>query len=399
MQKAGPFYANSTKGDTHTNDTGMAMDPHRAGDRAETVRRLFNELVERTPEERNERLQGTDDPALRREVASLLDAFDRPDGKLEDLDELHALMARSVPAADPHRLVGQRVRQYKITEHLGTGGMGVVYKAHDERLDRFVALKFLPPHLATSDEAEERFAREAKAASALDDHHIATVYEISRTEAGRRFIAMAYYEGETLKAKIDRGPLSIEAAVGYAIQVAGGLAQAHEAGIVHCDVKPANVMVTDRGKVKLLDFGLARAADQSHLAHSGSGMGTAAYMSPEQAQGDAVDARTDLWSLGVLLYEMLTGRPPFRGERETAVLRSILHEAPAPMNEHRDEVSSVLQTIVDRCLQKEPERRYAEARALLDDLKTVREMSTTTVPAWLRRVWTSIRRVWASIRS
>jgi serine/threonine-protein kinase len=351
----------------------MAMNPHRSADRAETARRLFDKLVELSPEERAERLSALDDAALRREVASLLDAFDQPDAKIAALEELHALLARSGSAADPHQLVGRRVCQYEVTEHLGGGGMGVVYRAFDTRLDRTVALKFLPPHLAASAEARARFVREAKAASALDHPHIATVYEISQIEDGHRFIAMAYYEGETLKAKIGReAPLPIEEALGYAEQTAEALARAHEAGIVHRDVKPANVMVTEHGAVKLLDFGLARAADQSHLTRSGARMGTAAYMSPEQARGENVDARTDLWALGVLLYEMLTGARPFHGGRETAILHAILHEAPVPLDERRDEVPTALQAVVERCLEKEPKRRYPSAEALLEDLRAPR---------------------------
>jgi len=354
------------------------MNSFRSTDPAERARRLFDELVELPPEERTKRLATLDDASLRREVASLLDAFDQPDAKIAALDELHALLAPSAAGSDPHQLVGRRVRQYEIAEHLGGGGMGVVYKARDTRLDRTVALKFLPPHLAPSPEAQERFVREAKAASALDHPHIATVYEIGRTEEGRRFIAMAYYAGETLKAKLARGPLPIDFSIDCTTQIAQALARAHEAGIVHRDVKPANVMVTEHDAVKLLDFGLARSADQSQLTRPGARMGTAAYMSPEQARGDDVDARTDLWSLGVLLYEMLSGERPFRGGRETAVLRAILHEAPVPLDEHRDEVPPALQRVVERCLQKEPERRYASAADLLEDLRAPHPAGDTT---------------------
>lgn len=364
------------------------MDQRASKDRAEAIRRLFDELVECPSGEQAERLAAIGDAALRQEVASLLDAYDRSDGTIAALDELRALLARPVADADPHRLVGRRIRQYVVEAHLGGGGMGVVYRARDTKLGRNVALKFLPPHLSAHPEANERFMREARAASALDHPSIGTIHEIAETEEGQIFIAMAYYDGETLKAKgIREGPLPVEEAIGYAIQIAEGLARAHEAGIIHRDVKPANVMVTNRGRVKLVDFGLARATgqpelprtgqalnaavDQSRLTRTGQALGTAAYMSPEQAKGEAVDGRSDLWSLGAVLYEMLTGRRPFRGLRPEVAIYAILNEEPEPVSSLRPEVSSVLASVIERCLHKDSNERYASAAALLDDLQTV----------------------------
>ncbi|MCI0559585.1 MAG: serine/threonine protein kinase, partial [Nitrososphaera sp.] len=211
-------------------------------------------------------------------------------------------------------MIGQTISHYKILEKLGGGGMGVVYKAQDLKLDRFVALKFLPPHLSADEDEKKRFIHEAKAASALDHPNICAIYEIDETEDGQMFIAMAYYEGETLKKKIERGPLPIDQTIDLAIQIAQGLAKAHKHGITHRDIKPANVMITNEGVAKIVDFGLAKLAGQTKLTKSGMTVGTVAYMSPEQARGEEVDHRTDIWALGVVLYEMITGQLPFKGE-------------------------------------------------------------------------------------
>ena len=209
-------------------------------------------------------------------------------------------------------MIGRTISNYQILEKLGEGGMGVVYKAQDTRLDRAVALKFLPAELTSDPEAGQRFVDEARAASALDHPNICNVHDIVQTDDGRIFIVMAYYEGETLKNKIDRGPLTIEEAVDIAIQLAQGLAKAHEQGIVHRDIKPANLIITSDGTAKIVDFGLAKLTGIG-LVQTTSGKGTIAYMCPEQIRGHPVDHRCDLWALGVLLYEMLTGRLPFQG--------------------------------------------------------------------------------------
>jgi serine/threonine protein kinase len=199
-------------------------------------------------------------------------------------------------------MIGQTISHYKIIEKLGGGGMGVVYKAEDTKLKRMVALKFLPPDLTRDDEAKERFVHEAQAASALDHPNICTIHEIDETDDGQIFICMAYYEGETLKKKIERGPLPFDQTLDLAMQIAQGLARAHEAGITHRDIKPANIMITTRGEVKIVDFGLAKLVGQTRLTKTGTTMGTVAYMSPKQAQGIDADHRSDIWSLGVVLY-------------------------------------------------------------------------------------------------
>jgi len=255
-------------------------------------------------------------------------------------------------------LTGQTVSHYKILDQLGGGGMGVVYKAEDPELKRFVALKFLPPTLTSDPEAQERFIHEARAASALDHPNICTVHDIGHTDDGQMFIVMACYDGETLKKRLERGPLEIDQAMDIALQVAGGLSRAHEAGIIHRDIKPANIMLTSRGEVKILDFGLAKLGGGSLMTKTGTTLGTAAYMSPEQARAEQVDARTDIWSLGVVLYEMLSGRRPFQSDYEQALVYSILNENPKPTRQSRPEVPEVVEQIVAKALSKQLEDRY-----------------------------------------
>ena len=199
-------------------------------------------------------------------------------------------------------MIGQTVSHYRIVEKLGAGGMGVVYKAHDTKLDRVVALKFLPHQTGPTDEQKTRFLHEARSISALDHANICTIYEVGETEDGQLFIAMAYYEGEDLKCKIERAPFTVEKAVDLCIQIAQGLSKAHGQGIIHRDIKPANLMITADGLVKILDFGLAKLSDQSRVTQTGTTYGTTSYMSPEQTSGEGVDPRTDIWSLGVVLY-------------------------------------------------------------------------------------------------
>jgi Tol biopolymer transport system component len=257
--------------------------------------------------------------------------------------------------------------------------LGIVYKAEDTKLDRIVALKFLPPHISANDEEKKRFIHEAKAASSLDHPNICTIHEIGETEpapgepGGQLFIAMAYYEGETLKKKIENAPLKIEEAIDIAIQVIQGLTRAHEADIVHRDIKPANIMITDRDEVKIVDFGLAKAAGQTRLTKTSTTLGTVAYMSPEQGRGEPADNRTDIWSSGVVLYEMLTGKLPFKGDYEQSIMYSIMNEEPEPITGLRTGVPMEVERIVNKCLEKSRDERYQSATDLLVDLKKLRK--------------------------
>jgi len=268
-------------------------------------------------------------------------------------------------------MIGKTISHYKILEKIGSGGMGTVYKAQDTKLDRHVALKFLPPHLSQAEEEKKRFIHEAKAASALDHPNICSIYEINETKDGQLFIAMACYEGESLKEKIAKGPLSLEEALDIAGQIAGGLEKAHNKKIVHRDIKPANILITEDGVIKIVDFGLAKLAGQTKLTKTGSTLGTVAYMSPEQAQGTEVDERTDIWAFGAILYEMLAGKPPFTGEYEQAVLYSIMNENPIPLSEVSPDIPETLEHIVSRALEKDPDKRYQHIKELLDDLESL----------------------------
>ena len=278
---------------------------------------------------------------------------------------------RPVPAAPRSDTT---VSHYRILERLGGGGMGVVYRALDTTLNRTVALKFLPPHLSADDEARERFTHEAKAASALDHPNICTIHAIDRTVDGQLFIVMAYYAGETLATRAGRGALSVPEALDYAIHIARGLAKAHEQGIVHRDVKPANVMITSDGGVKIVDFGLAKMRNV-HLTEVGTTMGTVAYMSPEQANGEEVDHRTDVWSLGVVLYELVTGERPFKGDHAQTIMHSILNNRPRPMVAIRADVVAELERVVVKALAKRQAARYQQMHELLADLVALKEGS------------------------
>jgi tetratricopeptide (TPR) repeat protein len=268
-------------------------------------------------------------------------------------------------------MIGKTISHYKILEKLGGGGMGVVYRAEDLKLKRTVALKFLPPELTRDEEAKKRFMHEAQAASALQHHNICTIHEIDETPDGQLFICMDCYDGETLKERIARGPLPVAEAVDIAMQAAEGLGKAHGAGMVHRDVKPANIMVTKDGVAKILDFGLAKLVGQTKLTRTGSTRGTVAYMSPEQAKGVEVDARSDIFSLGVVLYEMLTGETPFPGEHEAAVLYGIMNTDPKPLAEHRSSIPGNLQGVIDKALKKHPTERYQGVLEFRDDLEAV----------------------------
>jgi eukaryotic-like serine/threonine-protein kinase len=247
-------------------------------------------------------------------------------------------------------VIGRIISHYKILEKIGSGGMGEVYKAEDSKLERIVALKFLPHELTEDDTAKQRFIQEAKAASKLQHNNICTIHEIDETKDGQLFICMDYYEGQTLKDVLENpvgtnhsdkddkiyhkisgknaSTLPVNKAIEMATQIAQGLTKAHELGIIHRDIKPANIMITNDGVVKILDFGIAKLSDTSHKTKTGSTLGTIAYMSPEQVQGIEVDRQTDIWSLGVVLYEMLTGELPFKGDNDPMIVHSIVFEEP-----------------------------------------------------------------------
>ncbi|MCK5376327.1 MAG: protein kinase [Acidobacteria bacterium] len=284
-------------------------------------------------------------------------------------------------------MIGGTVSHYRILERLGGGGMGVVYLADDTRLDRQVALKFLPIEWSSDQELRERFTREARASSALDHPHICTIYEIDETPEGQLFIAMTYCPGETLKQRIRRGPLPTDEALAFAIQIAEALQAAHQHGVVHRDVKPANILITDQDQVKVVDFGLAKLAGEAAVTRDGAVMGTPAYMSPEQAKGEDVDGRSDLWALGVVLYEMLTGRRAFAADHERAVLLAITTTDPTPVDTLRSDVPAELLRILRRCLKRNPEKRYQNAGELLADLgrfggaASAAEIVTQTLPS------------------
>ncbi|MBI3110221.1 MAG: protein kinase, partial [Ignavibacteriales bacterium] len=270
-------------------------------------------------------------------------------------------------------MISQTISHYKILEKLGEGGMGVVYKAQDTKLDRIVALKFLPPNLASDENDKKRFVHEAKAASALDHPNICNIHEIDETLDGQVFIAMAFYEGTPLNKKIEQGPLKLEEAVDIGIQIAEGLQAAHRKDIIHRDIKSSNVMATASGQIKILDFGLAKRAGATLLTKSGATVGTVPYMSPEQARGEKVDHRTDIWSLGIVLYEMITGRLPFRSDYNEALVYSILNEDPPPPTSLRSDVPMELERIVKKAMQKEHASRYQHVDEMVTDLRALKQ--------------------------
>ncbi len=272
-------------------------------------------------------------------------------------------------------MIGQTISHFRILDKLGEGGMGVVYKAEDIKLKRTVALKFLPQHLTSTKEEQARFLQEAQAAATLNHPNVCTIYGIEEHE-GSHFIEMEYVDGVTMREKTQQVPLKINDAISYGIQIGEALHEAHGKGIVHRDIKADNIMVNAKNQVKVMDFGLAKLKGSLKLTRSSSTVGTLAYMAPEQIQGGEVDARSDIFSFGVVIYEMLTGRTPFRGEHDAAMMYSILNEEPDPAEKHRPELSSEFLHILNRALEKDPEDRYQNAHDMVIDLRRLKRESS-----------------------
>jgi len=344
---------------------------------------------------------GSTDPELRGVVESLLAA----DAEVvADPDALETRLFSPLPDA-LHGIGSGTVSHFRVGEPLGAGGMGLVYRAEDTRLGRAVALKFPRPHLSLDGDGRSRFLREARAAATLDHPNLCTIYEVGEIEDGRLFIAMALYTGETIKARLARnGPLSVNEALAITRQIAAGLACAHEAGIIHRDLKPGNVMLLPDGTVKILDFGLAK--DRNERASTSRGFGTVAYMSPEQILGNVVEARADLWAVGVVLYEMLTGQKPFRGEHEVAIADAIVHDEPAAPTTLRAELPADVEQVVLALLQKDRRAGYATMNELMADLAAIATRASrprVNRPRRVPRLWATslvaalaIGAVWAA---
>ncbi|MFA6439793.1 MAG: serine/threonine-protein kinase, partial [Bacteriovoracaceae bacterium] len=276
-------------------------------------------------------------------------------------------------------MIGKTISHYTILEKLGEGGMGVVYKAQDTKLDRFVALKFLPAHVAKSEQEKSRFFQEAKSASALNHPNVCTIYGIDEAN-DMQFIEMELVEGVTLRDKVDAAsPLTIKQVVEYGIQISEALHEAHSKGIIHRDIKAENIMVNSKNQIKVMDFGLAKLKGSLKLTRTSSTIGTLAYMSPEQIQGIEADVRSDIFSYGVVLFEMTTGKMPFRGEHEAAVMYSIVNEEPELATKYRSDIPNELLHILKKSLEKDPEDRYQSMSEIIVDLRRLKKESTRVV--------------------
>src|SRR5574341_1122468 len=354
-------------------------------ERLRLVEELFHRALEHAPNEQAAFLAeaSAGDEALRREVESLLAAHEQTTNGFENA--VDGLAAEWAEEQKPRAAGLRRLGPYKLLSLLGKGGMGEVYLAHDTRLGRKVALKLLPPEFTDHKDRLRRFEQEARAASSLNHPNIITIYEIGRID-DTHFIASEFVEGQTLRRRLNSNQMTLSDALDTAIQVASALAAAHAVGITHRDIKPENLMVRPDGLVKVLDFGLAKLTEPRAIlaapdaltapeaqTEPGVVMGTAKYMSPEQARGRELDGRTDIFSLGAALYEMIAGQPPFDGATTIDVLAAMLNREPAPLAQYNDAVPAELDRIVSKALNKDREKRYQSAGELLADLKDLRQ--------------------------
>lgn len=289
-------------------------------------------------------------------------------------------------------MIGRKISHYKVLEEIGAGGMGIVYKAEDTKLNRTVALKFVVPRIIRREEDRKRFVREAQTAASLNHPNICTIYEIDE-EAENLFIAMEYVEGQSLKDIIQKGPLKMESVLDIALQIADGLREAHDEGVVHRDIKSSNILLTKKGQVKIMDFGLARPLKEDQITETATIMGTVAYMSPEQASGESFDHRTDIWSFGVVLYEMLSGQLPFGGEHQQLILYSILNKNPQPIAELPYPVPIELERIIQKCLEKDPSERYQRSGDLVENLSSLKKETETGVVPSRKKLKAKARRI------
>lgn len=356
-----------------------------SNERWQRIEQIFGAALECTASSRASLLarECGDDIALRREIEQLIESHARS-GLVDTLASKLEAPARWRSRIDAVEWTDRRVAQYTVLAPLGAGAMGWVYKARDERLGRMVALKFLPPHLVSEERAKKHFLLEARAAAALDHPNICTVHEIGEHSDGQMYISMPLYEGETLQARLSRGPLPAAELTHIALQVASGLAKAHEQGIVHRDVKPSNVMVLNDGGVKILDFGIAHIEHVSLAATAGITMGTLAYMSPEQARGESVDPRMDVWALGVVMYEMATGAHPFAGEDVLALKAAIANREAEPIGARRPDAPIELDTMVRKMLAKAAPQRYASMAEVATELARLIEREQYPIGALKR---------------
>jgi len=325
---------------------------------------IFDEVVDLAPRERSAYLDlacGKDD-GLRSSVLGLLEANDSADSDWNYWNSSRWPAVRKTGLSAPYQ-AGEQIGHYRLIEQIGVGGMGIVYQALDTRLQRNVALKFLPVSRHDDERSRERFMTEARSASKLDHPNICVIHDVDETPEGHLYITMPHYEGETLEARLKRGRVAIADALPIAIQVADGLAAAHAREIVHRDIKPGNVMLTGQGVVKILDFGIAKVADAA-LTGTGMGIGTLAYMAPEQLHGQDVDGRTDIWALGVTIHEMLTGKTAFDGESGPETFEALLDAD----TRRSDGVSGMLHSVLGKALQRNRAARYEDVASLLEDL-------------------------------